>query len=133
MESRRFLAASLLGCTNKKQVAAVTALLNARRDNWFDPQGIIFATSGYLELRDAHGKLLASIDFGSGGMYQSRPTMTYRDSVKVREFEVLREPGWPGETDRDAVKDDAAKPDDCDEASRRPPPRHIALPPRSDV
>ncbi len=141
---------------DKKQVAALVAFMNARRDNWYDPEGQMFGMDGDLEFLDAHKQRRASVSFGPGGMMLTRPDMTYRDSVKVQEFLVFR---THGDTEHDAVTlcallssalhraacdrpgeliqdmgPRAHEPDDCDEpSSRRPPPRHIALPPRSDV
>jgi hypothetical protein len=76
----------------REQVAAITAFMNARLDHWYDPHGDIFATTGDLDLLDARGKRLASIAFGPGGMYQTRPSMTYTDAAKRRQFIVIRAP-----------------------------------------
>jgi hypothetical protein len=85
----------------RNRVAAITAFMNARRDRWYDPRGSRFATTGDLELLDSHRKRIASIAFGPGGMAQSRPSMTYVDSVARRELIVIRV-GPPDETARDA-------------------------------
>jgi hypothetical protein len=87
--------------TDRKAVAAIVSFLNSRRDHWFDAKGRVFGTFGDIELLDAHKKRVAWISFGGGGMVQSRPTMTYRDSVAAREFIVTRI-GPPAETQRDA-------------------------------
>jgi hypothetical protein len=86
---------------DRRRVAAILSFLNARRNHWFDPKGGIFATTDDLELVDSKGKQIAWISFGGGGMYQSRPTMTYADSVGRKEFIVVRV-GSPSETQRDA-------------------------------
>lgn len=85
---------------DEKEVAAIVAFMNARRDNWYDPEGGMFGTGGDLELLDAHGKRRASMFFGGGGMMLTRPDMTYRDSVRVHELLVFR---TIGDTEGDAA------------------------------
>jgi hypothetical protein len=72
------------------QISRIVEFLNARRDHWYDPQGMRFATSGALRLYDARGARIAIFDFGTGGMAQRRAGMTYRDSVTSRDFIVIR-------------------------------------------
>jgi hypothetical protein len=84
-----------------EQVAAITAFMNARLDHWYDSHGVGFGTTGNLAFLDAHHKRIAYISFGTGGMYQTRPNMTYTDSVKRHEFQVTRNPpDKQGENDK---------------------------------
>ncbi|HEX3467871.1 MAG TPA: hypothetical protein VHT05_07335 [Candidatus Elarobacter sp.] len=87
--------------TGERDVATVVAFMNARRDNWYDPEGGMFAMGGDLEFLDAHKKRRASVSLGAGGMMLTRPDMTYRDSVRVQEFLVFR---TTGDTEGDAAQ-----------------------------
>ena len=79
--------------TDRAQVARIVAFLNTLRDRWYDPEGIIFATRGSIDL---HGpSAWVDISFGIGGMYLTRKGMTYTDSVKTQNFVVIRtEDSW---------------------------------------
>lgn len=79
--------------TDRAQVARIVAFLNTLRDRWYDPEGIIFATMGGIDL---HGPSnWVDISFGTGGMWLTRKVMTYTDSVKTRSFVVIRtEDSW---------------------------------------
>lgn len=74
--------------TDSARVASIVAFLNARRDRWYDPGPLILDETGGLSLR-GRGNWV-NISFGRNGMYQTRKGMTYTDSVKTRDFVVVR-------------------------------------------
>jgi hypothetical protein len=87
-----------------RQVKAITAFMNDRLDNWRDANGSGFGTWGNLVFLDAHHKRIALISFGTAGMYQTRPGMTYTDSGKQRELLAIRNaPGDQGAKDKDEL------------------------------
>ncbi len=74
--------------TNRAQVSSIVAFLNARRDRWFDPGPLVLDETGGLSLRGPGNWV--ELYFGRNGMSQRRKGMTYTDSVKTRDFVVVR-------------------------------------------
>lgn len=72
---------------DRRRIEAIVAFVNARRDSWYDPQGDLVMMSGWLSLLDAHGKQIAFVGVGPGGMTQSRPDLT--DVRRGKSEEVL--------------------------------------------
>lgn len=98
-DNRGELAARIV---DRKEVAAIAAFVNGRRGDWYEPPlGDLFATSGGLQLRDSRKTELARIEFGEGGMIQTRPNLTDRSNGDIEPRFFFRTPDDSDERQRD--------------------------------